>query len=197
MRRGIVHGGLGLAAVMGCLQGCGSGPLNGQQSKTTQELAVQSNATCAQQSQASFPASGAGDLAFGPLRFVGLKPIKGWTEEDLRENSFYKSQALLRPGHTATVSIDPAARRFARLSYVHRQTDPDKPVFATLPHTVRFDACNANRAASRASGKPVTFWSGFFKVTEIHRCIPLTIRIDREPVRHWRLPVGVDSCPKT
>jgi hypothetical protein len=209
MRRGIVHWVLGLAVFAALLTGCGSSDQDGEKTPST---SVQQTAACADQSQASFHPPGADDISFGPLRFAGLRAARQMTATDLRQSGGqWKSPALLEPGHTVTVSIDPSARSFARLSYVHRQSDPSTPVFATVSNTVRFVSCSATKARSEVvpgnwsggsapaslPGKPVTFWSGRFHLKELGRCIPLTIQIDREALRHWRLPVGVDSCPKT
>lgn len=150
-------------------------------------------ATCAQQSTASFPSAGAGDLVFGPLRFVGLRGIQEMTARELRKDGGFKSPALLATEHSATVSIDRAARRFARLRYGHH--GPDEPTLASLPHTIRFVACKSSTGqTSYAGGKPVTFWSGFFMIAKSPRCVPLTVRIDHGRVRHWRLPAGRGAC---
>lgn len=207
MRRGIVHWGLGIAFAA-LLTGCGS-----SEDKTkTQKVAEQGadSATCAHQSGASFHPPGADDISFGPLRFAGLREAEAIAPNELRKIRPFKSPALLSPRHTVTVSIDTSARSFARLSYVHRQSDPPVPTFSRLSHTIRFVSCSAQRAQSEVvpgnwsggaapanlPGKPVTFWSGFFFFKK-RGCVPLTIRIDHEPARHWRLPVGVDSCART
>lgn len=161
-------------------------------------------ASCARQSQASFHPARAGDLSFGPLRFVGLRDIRKMTGDDLRDNGWFKSPALLTPGHTVAVSIDRPARSFARVDYAPGPNG----TWSNLPHAVRFVACSARRAESDVipgnwsggsgpagvRGAPVTFWSGGIVLRRIGVCIPLTIRIDRQPRRRFLLPVGVIGC---
>lgn len=190
MRRGIVIWGLGLASFV-------ASPAASASSVA---------ATCAHQSGASFHPPRAQDMSFGPLRFTGLRLARKTTAQDLRESGgSWKSPVLLGPGHIVTVSIDPSARSFARLDYTHGRDG----AWESMPHAVRFASCSAKKAQSEVvpgnwsggsapanlPGKPVTFWSGGFLFKK-PGCVPLTIRIDRKPVRHWRLSVGVE-CPRT
>jgi len=149
-------------------------------------------ATCAHQSGAEFSA-GPDDLVVGPMRFVGLRNIADTDAANLVQHGGWKSPAVLRAGHVATVSVDRPARSTVRLDYGHATDD----AFAALPHTVRFVACSRGRSLSTLDGKPVTFWSGFFRTrstTPVPGCLPLTIRIDGGPPRHRRLPVAGGSC---
>jgi hypothetical protein len=53
-----------------------------------------------------------------------------------------------------------------------------------------FRSCNRHDAASRADGRPVTFWSGFVQTTE-PACVPLRIWLDRQPTpRHAHIALG-------
>jgi hypothetical protein len=147
---------------------------------------------CRSQSGAGFPHAFAArsSLVIGPLAFVGLRDMRETTPENIAQHGGWKSPALVRPGHTVTVSIDRAARSFARLRYSHHGERP----FARLPHTVRFVACDAAHADSTVDGRPVTFWSGFFELRRAPACVPVTIRVDGGPARHRRLPVAHGAC---
>jgi hypothetical protein len=151
-------------------------------------------ATCASQSEASFPRAfnGPEHLVVGPLSFWHLREIQEATIENLREHGGWKSPALVRPGHTVTVSVGRAARSYARLQYVHvRGRDPSD--LGAFPHTVRFKSCSKRRALSDVDGHPVTFWSGFVVIRKAG-CLPLKIRVDRRRPRHRVLSVGDAEC---
>ena len=76
-------------------------------------------------------------------------------------------------GHSVTVQIPRSARRLAGLAYAGgRLRDAD--------HTLNFVSCSVDRSRSRASGLPVTFWSGGL-VTERPACVPLDVYVDDEP----------------
>jgi len=152
---------------------------------------------CDGQSEASFPGafSHRANLVVGPLVFSGLRDIRSASPDDITEHDGWKSQALLRPGHTVRVSVDRRARSVARLDYA-----PDRgfrPAFDELPHTIRFRACSARRADSDADGRPVTFWSGFLRLSRAPACVPITFKIDRSPSRHRRLRVAGGRCPES
>jgi hypothetical protein len=151
-------------------------------------------ATCANQSEASFPHafSGPEHLVVGPLSFWHMREIEDATVENLREHDGWKSPALVRPGHTVTVSIGRSARSYARLQYVH-VPGHDPSDLRTLPHTVRFKSCSRRRALSDVDGHPVTFWSGFVVIRKA-ACLPLTIRVDRGRPRHRVLSVAGAEC---
>jgi hypothetical protein len=147
---------------------------------------------CRSQSSAGFPRAFAArsSLVVGPLAFVGLHDMREATPENIARFDGWKSPALVRPGHTVTVSIDRTARSFARLRYSHHGERP----FARLPHTVRFVACDATHAGSMVDGRPVTFWSGFFVLRRAPACVPVTIRVDGGAPRRRRLSVAHDAC---
>lgn len=147
---------------------------------------------CRSQSGAGFPHAFAArsSLVVGPLALVGLRDLRGTTPENIARFGGWKSPALIRPGHAVTVSIDPAARSFARLRYSHH----GERAFTRLPHTVRFVACDAAHADSTADGRPVTFFSGFFELRRAPACVPITVKVDGGPARHRRLPVARGAC---
>jgi len=151
-------------------------------------------ATCASQSKASFPQafSRPEHLAVGPLAFWHLREIDDATVENLREHDGWKSPALVRPGHTVTVSVGRSARSYARLQYVH-VPGRDPSDLRAFPHTVRFKSCSRRRAQSDVDGRPVTFWSGFVVIRKA-ACLPLTIRVDRRRPRHRELSVADAEC---
>jgi hypothetical protein len=147
---------------------------------------------CAQQSKASFPHafSSPASVVVGPLAFVGLRDMRNTTPANIARFHGWKSPALVRPGHTVTVSVDRQARSFARLRYSHVAQRP----FARLPHTVRFVGCDSRRAMSQVDGRPVTFYSGFFQLRGAPACVPVTIRADGGAARHRRLSVAGGAC---
>jgi hypothetical protein len=151
------------------------------------------SATCAEQSGASFPnAFGRPDnLVVGPVAFSALRRgTRNTTRQDLILFGGVKSPAILRPGHTVTVSVDRSARSFARVS--HAQFG--RSGFRAYAHTVRFESCSRRRSQSTVDGRPVTFWSGFFLLRKVPACLPLTITVDRQAPRHRSLPVGGGKC---
>jgi hypothetical protein len=151
-------------------------------------------ATCDSQSEASFPQafSGPEHLVVGPLAFWHLREIEDATVVNLREHDGWKSPALVRPGHTVTVSVGRSARSYARLQYVH-VPGRDPSDLQAFPHTVRFKSCSRRRAQSDVDGHPVTFWSGFVVIRKA-ACLPLTIRVDRRRPRHRVLSVADAEC---
>ena len=151
--------------------------------------------TCARQSSAPFPnAYGRPEnLVVGPLAFSGLRAgTRETTKESLVRFGGVKSAAIVRAGHTVTVSVDRSARSFARLS--HGQYGRDSSDLRAFPHTIRFEACSRSRSRSTVDGHPVTFWSGFFLIKKVPACLPLTITVDRQAPRHRSLPVGGGEC---
>ena len=138
---------------------------------------------CAQQSGADFPGAYTrrGNLVAGPLALVG-----GATFTDaatVRRFGGNKFMALLRPGHTATVSVAASHRATAGLTYGSHVTGEPAP-----ERTVTFTSCPAGRSRSSANG-PVTFWSGFV-TTSVPACVPLDVWIDAEPRRRVGVPLG-------
>jgi hypothetical protein len=147
---------------------------------------------CGHQSIAGFPHafSNPDNLRIGPLAFVDALRGRADTPEGIARAHGVKSPAVLRPGHTAVVSVDRADRSFARLEY----SSSDRGRFRRLPHTVRFESCSRSRAGSNVDGAPVTFWSGFFVLRHAPACVGLTVSMDdRRPV-HRTLAFARPSC---
>jgi hypothetical protein len=147
---------------------------------------------CGSQSEASFPGaySDPAGVRVGPLVFVSGRNGRDSTPDQIAHVHGAKSPALLRPGHTAVVSVDPVARSYARLAY----SSQDRARFRRLPHTMRLVACSGRRARSHVGGHRVTFWSGFFVVRDAPACVPLTITIDGGRPRHRTLALARPSC---
>ena len=103
-----------------------------------------------------------------------------------------KSPAIVRAGHTVTVSIDRPARDFVRISHGQFRRDGSGP--RVKAHTIRFESCSRRRARSTVDGRPVTFWSGFFVIKRTPACLPLTITVDGGRPRRYRLPIGSVDC---
>ena len=148
---------------------------------------------CSIQSFGGFQQADAEDLVAGPLAFVGAFGARDSTPGAVEYIGGFKSPALLRPGHVARVSIDRASRSNVRLDYSFTH-EPDDAL-RTFPHTVVFHACPRRRAGSRANGRRVTFWSGFYLVRDAPTCVHVTIRIDGGRARHRQIPVAQPSCP--
>jgi hypothetical protein len=129
-------------------------------------------------------------VVVGPVALAGLRSASTATaEQRKRTGGYIKSALLLEPGRTATVTVDPEARRFARLIYGGGDR-LDRP---GLPHTVRFTACDRRGSDSRAGSKRVTFWSGGFVVASEAFCLRFTVTVDG--VKHRRrLPIDGGAC---
>ena len=127
--------------------------------------------TCAHQSGAGFPHAftSRDNLVVGPLSMIGAGRF---TPADVVwEFDGNKFPLLVAAGHTVTIELTRATHRFASLAYgSHSRTGH---------RVVTFRSCSRHDAASRADGKPVTFWSGFVQATR-PGCVPLRIWVDRE-----------------
>ena len=133
------------------------------------------------------------NLAVGPLAFASLRrSTRETAREDLARFGGVKSPAIVKAGHTVTVSVDRTARSFARLT--HGQYGRDGSNLRAFPHTIRFEACSRSRLQSTVDGQPATFWSGFFLLKKVPACLPLTITVGRQAPRHRSLPVGAGEC---
>jgi hypothetical protein len=146
-------------------------------------------ATCDHQSQAGFPNafSSPGNLVVGPLVLVGGGRLT--SAETVRRFGGNKFPALVAAGHRVTIELTRRTRRFASLDYVHRGAEGTR----TLPdghRVVTFRSCDEQRAGSTASGKPVTFWSGFVLASGPH-CVRLRVWVDgATSPRIAKLPLG-------
>ena len=145
-------------------------------------------ATCSHQSSASFPGAytSARNLVLGPLVLVGGRAYS--SPETVREFGGQKYPALVAAGHTVKLAISPQARRTNALTYadsVHGTRE-----LADGVRVVTFKSCSGRRATSDASGRKVTFWSGFILASE-PRCLRVKVWIDgaRTP-RRARIPIG-------
>jgi|SRR5215212_6632045 hypothetical protein len=138
-------------------------------------LAMVAGATCAHQSEASFPGAyrDAGNLTAGPLSMIGAAR---WTSAaTVREFGGNKFPLLVRAGHRVTVAVSPGASLSYATSHGRRIT---------------FRACSAKNSQSNADGRPVTFWSGFVRVDE-PMCVRLRIWIDgRTQPQRRRIALG-------
>lgn len=135
---------------------------------------------CDRQSGAGFPGaySDRRNVVVGPLALIGGGAVTD--AATVREHGGNKLPLLLRAGHRVTVSVPASHRATARLAYG----------FQPLPrHALTFVACPAHRAASRADGWRVTFWSGFV-LTTVPSCVPLDVWVDRWPRRRVGIALG-------
>jgi hypothetical protein len=143
------------------------------------------------QSGASFPdaSTSRDNLVVGPLSMVGAgRYTPPATVHEFGGNKF---PALVRAGHTVTVALSRRASRSASLFYamgnggVLTETRVSDGVRA-----ITFRACSARKAASRADGAAVTFWSGFVVVSK-PMCVRLKVWIDGDPKpRRARIALG-------
>ena len=145
-------------------------------------------ATCAHQSSADFPHAFTtrANLVVGPLVLVGggqLTPAV-----TVREFGGNKFPLLVAAGHRVTVELTRQTRRYASLGY--GKLPQGEAGLADGHRVVTFSACDRATSASDASGRPVTFWSGFVFADTPH-CVRLRVWIDdeRRP-RKARLPLG-------
>jgi hypothetical protein len=145
-------------------------------------------ATCEHQSEASFPGAyrNRRNLRVGPLVLVGGRTDD--TPETIRNLGGQKYPALVAAGHTVKIEISRRARRTHSFSYAdstHGTRDVERGVRA-----VTFERCSRREADSDASGRRVTFWSGFI-LAAAPRCLSVKVWVDgaRTP-RRARLPMG-------
>ena len=106
----------------------------------------------------------------------------------MREVGGQKYPALVAAGHTVKLAISRRARRTHALTCaddVHGTRTLEEGV-----RVVTFEACSARRADSDASGRKVTFWSGFI-LASAPACLRVKAWIDgaRTP-RRARIPIG-------
>jgi hypothetical protein len=144
---------------------------------------------CGSQAIAGFPHafSKPDNLVVGPLAFVNGLGAADNSVENVEYIGGFKAPAVMRPGHTATVSIAPASRSVARLTY--------GSVTGKRAHTIHFTSCPRRRAMSHVDGRPATFWSGFFVVPDAPACIGVNISVDGRRPHRRVIPVARPSCP--
>jgi hypothetical protein len=174
MRRALAAGAVALAVLAGA---------------AVAPAAHRGRATCAEQSIARFPGaySSPRNLRVGPVVLIGGRTYT--PPGAVRRFGGQKYPLLLAAGHSARIQISPRAGRTSSLTWggtggsgTRRVADGYRVVLAR--------ACDRDSAHSRASGRRVTFWSGFI-LTNAPRCQRLAIWIDgaAEP-RRVRIPLG-------
>jgi hypothetical protein len=122
----------------------------------------------------------------GPLVLIGGRVYS--SAETVRRFGGQKYPALVAAGHTVEIALSRRARRINALTYadsVHSTRN-----LADGLRGVTFYACSRRSAASRADGRPVTFWSGSI-LASAPRCLHLKIWIDgSRRARRVRIPIG-------
>jgi hypothetical protein len=163
---------------------------------------------CTRRSEANFPGAFTSprNLVVGPLVFDGAgEPTPASVVREFGGNKF---PALVKAGHTVTVRLPQAARRFAGLAYggLGNRVLPQGEVrLRDTAHTMTFVACQPGRptrsyrddgpSGSYADGQSVTFWSGFV-VLRAPACVPLEIYVDDDPSpRQAVIDMGGGGCP--
>lgn len=153
---------------------------------------------CSWHSEATFPRpfSDPRNIVVGPLILVGAAEAARQPTTLIREFGGWKSPLLVKAGHTVTVRLPEAARRFAGLGY------------GPLPqgwievrdahHTITFIPCPRNEptyGSVRPTVGPLTFWSGAIVVNRAPACVPLEIYVDEElSPRRLVVSLGARLC---
>lgn len=145
--------------------------------------------TCREQSSAGFPQAftSRDNLVVGPLVMVGAGRLTD--AGTVRKFGGNKFPLLVASGHRVTIELTARTRRFASLGYA------DLPQARKLTvrdghRVVTFRACAAGHGLSDASGRRVTFWSGFVLASR-PQCVALRVWVDAEPApRRARIPLG-------
>lgn len=125
-------------------------------------------AGCGAQSQASFPGdsfTSANNLVIGPLSMIGAG--REVSTSTVKQFDGQKFAVLVRAGHTVTVKVS----RTSSGSLTHGRNRAGS-------RKITFRACGAAKAASEAGGEPVTFWSGFVRLSN-PACVRLKVWTDR------------------
>jgi hypothetical protein len=156
-------------------------------------------AGCAIQSGSDFPRAftSPNSLVVGPLALIGAgkrpqTPAPEFVWDSTRKEGFQKFPLLVRDGHRVTLELSPGTRRGAGLAY--GPLPQGETHLRDTHRVVSFIACRNGHSASRADGRPVTFWSGSV-VARSPRCIPLLVWIDNQPTpRRAVIRLGVSKC---
>ena len=131
-------------------------------------------------------------LTVGPLMVVGGAAAARVSARELRRFGGWKLPVLVRPGHRVTIVIASTPADRASMHYRFKRdgsgAGPDRATtFVACARSVRHD--------SRADGRQVTFWSGFFTARRYPVCIPLEVSVDGETTpRHVVLSLGAGRC---
>jgi hypothetical protein len=162
---------------------------------------------CARRSEANFPGAFTDprNLVVGPLVLTGAgEPTSASVVREFGGNKF---PLLLKAGHTVTVRLPGAVRRFAGLAYGglgNRLLPQGEVRLRDTAHTMTFVACERGRpsrsyrddgpSGSYADGQSVTFWSGFV-VMRKPVCVPLQVFVDDDPSpREAVIDMGAGRC---
>jgi hypothetical protein len=162
---------------------------------------------CTRRSEARFPGgfTSPRNLVVGPLALVGAgEPTSA---DVVREFGGNKFPLLVKAGHTVTIRIRRAARRFAGVAYggLGKRPLPQGEIrLRHAAHTMTFVACRPGPptekyrphgpSESYADGKQVTFWSGFV-VMRRPGCVRLNVFVDREASpRHAAIDMDGGRC---
>jgi hypothetical protein len=149
--------------------------------------------SCATQSGANFPGAFTSphNLVVGPLALVGAGGTPQFVWDSTGKEGFQKFPLLVRESHRVTVEQSRRTRRGAGLAYGPL---PQGEVHLRDTHrVVTFIACRSG-SASRADGRPVTFWSGGVQARS-PRCVPLLVWVDQQSSpRRAVIRLGVRNC---
>lgn len=153
---------------------------------------------CSRRSGADFPDAfeSSRNLVVGPLVLVGGADSQ--PASAIREFRGQKFALLVRAGHSVTVRLPQAERRFAGLAFggLGERPLPEGEVkLRDAAGTMTFVACGRGEpSGSRANGEAVTFWSGAV-VMRGPACVALELQVDDEPrARHAMLDMGGRRC---
>lgn len=155
---------------------------------------------CSKRSEADFSGAFAEprNLVVGPLVLVG--GAERTPASVIGRFGGQKFPLLVKAGHSVTVEISRAARRFAGLAYGPlpqgrvRLRGTHRGVTRGTPRTVTFVACRPTEKSGSSADGAVTFWSGFV-LTRIPTCVPLEVYPDDQPSpRRAVLSLGAGRC---
>jgi hypothetical protein len=189
-----------LAATASALAGCGGSvatpravpATTGDEPSRARSRTVAED--CSTRSEASFPGAfaDARNVVVGPLVLVGAAYTPASVVTEFGGNKF---PLLVVAGHRVRIELSRRTRRVAGLAYGPL---PQGEVHLSDAHrAVMFVACRRGEpSGSAASGRPVTFWSGFV-LTRSPRCVPIDVWVDDErAARSVALRMGVRDCAR-
>jgi hypothetical protein len=175
---------------IGMLLAASAWPETAKQSRERPRGVVES---CATQSVANFPGAfrSPRNLVVGPLALVGAGGTPQFVWDSTGNEGFQKFPLLVKVKHRVTLELSRRTRRGAGLAYGPL---PQGEVHLRDTHrVVTFIACRSG-GASRADGRPVTFWSGSV-LARSPRCVPLLVWVDNRPApRRAVIRLGVRNC---
>lgn len=124
-----------------------------------------------------------GDLAIGPLIIVNGQRLATADPAGYGEHGSYKIPLVLLPGRTVTVTIAAPARGRVAIDN---------------PYADQLGIGDVTAATYRSCRHATGFFAQGFAFThgQVRGCVPLEVRIGREPrVRHVTLSLFAGSCP--